>query len=193
MPAGLEPSSETFSTTSNALQIRQYFSSPKRCLDCTLAQAHEREAYLRQQSANTIRELTLHARELGAAIPAICWLARTKNGRNGEPDGKLNEEDLDAIHKIEEEEELNRASISQEKGRTGRKVKTLWEDVRREWEGGIREVIKDDGTGEAEERCVFVMPWEHVPSQDSDADEEGKVQAQVQVQWVPLLSKWLTG
>ena len=54
--------------------------------------------------------------------------------------------------------------VSQAKGRVGdftaqrdAEVKAIWHDVIKAWEGGVREVIKDDGTGQGLELCRFQM------------------------------------
>lgn len=57
--------------------------------------------------------------------------------------------------------------------RRDNEVYTTWERVRREWEGGVREVIRGDGSGEALERCRFVMERKDVSDADCVDDEGG--------------------
>ncbi|KAJ9604059.1 hypothetical protein H2200_011582 [Cladophialophora chaetospira] len=182
IPEGLDDSARTSPPSSKNVQIRQYFASPKRCLDCTLTLAHEQEAYLRDRSAGTLRELELRAIELNAAVRAICQLARTKNGHNGAPDGKLEKDDIEAIEEIEMEEKVVEESTTREKERADKQVRVLWEGVKKEWEGGIREIVRDDGAGESEERCVFAFPWEDVPGEEEGVEGEYKVE----VRWIPV-------
>ena len=85
--------------------------------------------------------------------------------------GKLDMEAREIDEKMETERE-----------RRDKNVRAVWEHVKKDWEGGVREVVRDDGTGEAEERCIFVMPWDDVPMEEEGA--EGAYG--VQVRWVPL-------
>ena len=33
----------------------------------------------------------------------------------------------------------------------------VWDKVRKEWQGGVREVVRSDGSGEGEEMCLFTL------------------------------------
>jgi hypothetical protein len=161
VPAGLEdPTAADGASIAvrGSFQIRQYLSSPTRCLDCTLLLAREQEKYLRDQSAATLRELKLRTLELSSGIRAVYRTAAVKNGRPGCGDGKLHEEDIKALEKIESEETAIKEKMVAEKKRLRGELERVWDAVRKDWEGAIREVVRDDGTGEAEEICCFVVP-----------------------------------
>lgn len=38
-------------------------------------------------------------------------------------------------------------------------VKAIWHEVIKTWEGGVREIIKDDGTGQGLELCRFKLVY----------------------------------
>ena len=186
--------SSTLTTTTTAAEeepraktfIRQYFTTPQRCLDCTLTLAHETESHLRTQSIATLRELTLRSVELSSAIRAICQLARTKNAPSpGGIDGKLSAEDIREIRKIEDEELAVKVIAEGERAQVEADVRAVWEDVRREWEGGVRGVVRGDGTGEAEERCVLVFPWEG-EVEGGWGEGAAATGLSVTVKWVPF-------
>jgi hypothetical protein len=169
----------TEESKSSCMQIKKYLSTPARCLDCSLSLAREREAYTRDFSAARLRECELRLVELSSAAKAVCQVARIKNAEPGRSDGHLLKEDVAVLDKIEAEETVLREEIADQTARVEREVQDIWADVQREWEGGIREIVRGDGTGEAEEKCVFV-----VRRGEADPTEEEELDG-LQVQWVP--------
>ncbi|EXJ59654.1 hypothetical protein A1O7_03800 [Cladophialophora yegresii CBS 114405] len=155
------------------VHIKQYFSHPSRCLDCSLSLARQREASSRDLSAGILREWQLRLVELTSAAKAVCQVARIKNAEPGRSDGHLLREDVVVLEKIEAEEAVLVVKMAEEKERVEREVRDIWADVAREWEGGIREVVRGDGTGEAEERCVFVVS-SPATGCDGDGDDQGE-------------------
>ncbi|ETI29510.1 hypothetical protein G647_01963 [Cladophialophora carrionii CBS 160.54] len=199
------PTTTTTGTTTEGndttVHIKQYFSTPSRCLDCSLSLARQREASTRDLSAGILREWELRLVELTSAAKAVCQVARIKNAEPGRSDGHLLKGDIAVLEKIEAEEAALAAKMAQQRERVEGEVRAIWADVAREWEGGIREVVRGDGTGEAEERCVFVVSS---PARGGDSSGQGEGcggdgledgegespptegQASVQVQWVPV-------
>lgn len=60
-------------------------------------------------------------------------------------------------------------------------VKTIWDAVIKDWEGGVREVVRDDGSGEGLEKCSFRV--EVVPVADGDVDGSNRFGAEVEGGW----------
>ena len=182
IPAGLEERrpDPNDNGSRGPLQIYQYLSSPPRCLDCTLFSAREREGYLRDQSAATLREYKLRLVEIDSGVRAICRIAETKRSPiPGSTVGKLAQEDKDAIAELDAEEAVIKEKMENEKRKPKEDIRALWEVVRKDWDGGIRGVVRSDGTGEAEERCHFVFSWE-------TARNGGKGAGNVQIKWIPM-------
>lgn len=48
-------------------------------------------------------------------------------------------------------------------------VQALWDEVRASWDGAVREVVRDDGSGEELERCVFRVTLVSLADADADA------------------------
>ncbi|OCT47414.1 hypothetical protein CLCR_03597 [Cladophialophora carrionii] len=200
-PTATTTTGTTTEGNDTTVHIKQYFSTPSRCLDCSLSLARHREASTRDFGAAILREWRLRLVELTSAAKAVCQVARIKNAEPGRSDGHLLKEDIAVLEKIEAEEAALAAKMAQQRERVEREVRAIWADVAREWEGGIREVVRGDGTGEAEERCVFVVssparggdsPGQGEGCGDDgreDGDREGALaegQESVQVRWVPV-------
>ena len=188
VPAGLDNHS---TTQINNVQIKQYLSTPARCLDCTLSLTHERETFLKARLADNTREFRLRLAELNSAARAVCQLARTKNSPEpGGITGRLNDEDVREIHAIEAQETAIQAKVYLETQKERMEWRTMWEEVKREWEGAVRGVVKDDGTGEAEERCIFFVPgWAGDEPTEEDLDFQGfeePEESSVRIIWVPV-------
>jgi hypothetical protein len=160
-----------------SVQIKKYLSTPARCLDCSLSLAREREAYARDFSAARLRECELRLVELSSAAKAVYQVARIKNAEPGRSDGHLLKDDVAVLDKIEAEEAGLREEMADQRATVEREVQDIWADVQREWEGGIREIVRGDGTGEAEEKCVFVVRRGEVTEEEEPLG--------LQVQWVP--------
>lgn len=64
-------------------------------------------------------------------------------------------------------------------------VKAIWHEVIKTWEGGVREIIKDDGTGQGLELCrfkfVYVDPLEEKEAVTATAGGEGGGGGQIQI------------
>ncbi|OAP58923.1 hypothetical protein AYL99_06220 [Fonsecaea erecta] len=160
--------------TDRNIQVRQFLTSPGKCLDCTLVQAAQQESWIRERCDAVVREVRLRLVELKSGLAA----ARAAG------DGAESVE-----MELEAEISGHEARVAELLRQRDGDLKRLWDDVRRDWEGGVREIVRDDGTGEAEERCVFVVPWEEdncVTEKDADGTRQGESRATVRVLWLPL-------
>jgi hypothetical protein len=78
------------------------------------------------------------------------------------PDAHLSESQIKQFETIDAEAGSLREKKDHERQRMARSIELLWLEVRKEWDGGVREILRADGTGEAEEKCRFVFPWERL-------------------------------
>lgn len=177
--------------STRAPQIRQYLSTPPRCLDCTLSEARTHESWLLDMHLGALREMRLRLIEQSSAIRAIYMHAAMHNGRPGRMDGKFTPANIADIEALEAQMKDTKEAMLAEVERARKGVRGLWDAVKMQWEGGVREVIRGDGTGEVEERCVVVLEeieeeWEQndedasVYSQDDGKGEEGNKRGQVE-------------
>ncbi|OAL38781.1 hypothetical protein AYO20_01987 [Fonsecaea nubica] len=174
------------------VEVRQFLTMPTHCLDCTLALAAQHESWIRELCDGAVREARLRLVELrsglaAAPAPAPAPAPADANGRDHATDDKKEQIKLQA--EIQRHEQRIEEHLRTRDG----DVKQVWDRVRKDWEGGVREVVRDDGTGEAEERCVFVMPWETEgevvdTAAVSVSVQEGIVaqKGSVKVAWIPM-------
>jgi len=57
-------------------------------------------------------------------------------------------------------------------------VKAAWDAVVKDWEGGVREVVRDDGSGEGLEKCSFRFKLVPIADADVDASDRGSDEAE---------------
>lgn len=106
---------------------------------------------------------------------------------DGDGNGKTVDADITTFRdEILQAKEIVRMWVT----RRDEQVETLWDEVREEWEGGVREVVRDDGSGEGLEKCVFHISVVPVPDADVDGrqgdseDESGLPEGGVKVEVV---------
>ncbi|KIV96887.1 hypothetical protein PV10_00701 [Exophiala mesophila] len=138
----------------SAFPSPQFFTSPKRCFDCTISLARTTQKTTHQAFDPKIQAARQALRVAMAAEQAA-------DDTTPDP-ARLRE------------------WVSQAKGLVGdftaqrdAEVKAIWHDVIKAWEGGVREVIRDDGTGQGLELCRFKMVYV-----DVDPLEESEVTTQ---------------
>ncbi|KIY02560.1 uncharacterized protein Z520_01025 [Fonsecaea multimorphosa CBS 102226] len=171
------------------VQVRQYLTEQTHCLDCTLALASQQESWWREGCDAGVRELRMRVVELKsglAALTAADDATIPAHGNGGEPDDETRK---GAEMKLETEILCYEERIEEHLRRRDGHVKKLWDQVRKDWEGGVREVVRDDGTGEAEEQCMFVFPWEEdkdVLAKGDDGIGQGEPRESVRLRWLPI-------
>jgi hypothetical protein len=153
-PRGLATSPPVIPPTTGPVLIKQYFSTPKRCLDCTLANAQAQQKHLFERYREVCTELEMRECENAAAFRAISDAA----GSN--PEGHLNKSQIEELEALDAEADALREKKDNKRNHIQRSIELLWHEVRKEWNGGVREILRADGTGGADEKCVFVFPWE---------------------------------
>ncbi|KIW88999.1 uncharacterized protein Z519_10484 [Cladophialophora bantiana CBS 173.52] len=180
------------------VRIRQFLIVPTHCLDCTFSLALQQESWIRERCAAVVRESKLRVVELKSGLAA---LSTTDDGHdprtvhttrvNSSELGDDSTEDVQTTQKAEITYHEQR--IEEQLRRRDDEVRKMWDQIRGQWEGCIREVVRDDGTSEAEERCVFVMPWdqEEVVSEgvkEGNADKRAREEClpRVRVEWLPI-------
>ncbi|KIW28578.1 uncharacterized protein PV07_08231 [Cladophialophora immunda] len=174
------------------VQVRQFLTAPTHCLDCTLALAAQQESWIRERCDAVVRELKLRLVELKSGLAALGAAEKatvsSSRGSRSEPDDETRE-GVQQIKKLETEIQCHEERAEEHLRRRDGDVRKLWDQVRRDWEGGVREVVRDDGTGEAEERCVFAMPWDEDVSgveEQGCGIRQGESRTSVRVRWLPI-------
>ena len=182
IPAGLETPPRAAYATGPLAQVRRFLVKPERCLDCTLSQAHEQTSWINDRYDAVTREAKLHRVEHSSGIRAFYDTAAQKLNAGG----NLSAENDKTLQTIYTEMGALDEKVRSEREKRDHDIRMVWDSVRKDWEGGVREIVRDNGTGEAEERCVFVFPWEDVPVEDPRAEEGAEGVFGVLVRWVSM-------
>ncbi|EXJ67078.1 uncharacterized protein A1O5_09724 [Cladophialophora psammophila CBS 110553] len=177
--------------------IRQFLTVPTHCLDCTFSPALQNESWIRERCAAVVRELKLRVVELKSGLAALS-AADDSHDPSPVPTTRVDrsESDNDSAEDVQTRQKAeithHEQRIEELLRRRDDEVRKLWDQVRDQWEGCIREVVRDDGTGEAEERCVFVMPWDQEEEVVSEGVKEGNADKRARQECVPTVGvRWL--
>ncbi|KIX06892.1 uncharacterized protein Z518_04868 [Rhinocladiella mackenziei CBS 650.93] len=153
--------------------IRQYLTAPPRCLDCTLDLAREKQRTIHEVIGNDIAGCRARIFELTAQLATSTV---------------IDSETAEMLNKEIATQQLRLAEHIQTRHR---EVRAVWDNVKTEWEGAARGVVRGDGSGEGEERCHF--EFEPVPQgplgvRDGEAEVESEAEEswRVLVIWTPL-------
>ncbi|KEF62288.1 uncharacterized protein A1O9_00260 [Exophiala aquamarina CBS 119918] len=140
-------------TRREAVVVNQFFTSPRQCLDCTLSLARESQRMTHEAFDAKIRA---GRRRIGLACADLA-AAKTRDGRANCNNGALCGEIFQA-----------KQIVHGWMAKRDEQVKSIWDAVIKDWEGGVREVVYDDGSGEGLEKCSFRS--RSVPVADADVD-----------------------
>jgi len=145
------------------LEVRRYLATPTRCLDCTLEQAAKAQQAVQEETERRICSSRARLSESMSSVDA------TDVEETGSPEWKMQQFDM------------CQSRITENLHTQAEDIQAIWRKVQREWEGCLRGVIRGDGSGEGEERCVFSFdrvdvggkPFEGDAGADADTDGDG--------------------
>ncbi|KAK5057557.1 hypothetical protein LTR84_011557 [Exophiala bonariae] len=174
-PATHTGTGTTIPQAREATVINQFFTSPRQCFDCSLASARSAQRMAHEAFDAKIRRGRLRIGLACADLASLETQARHTRLLPGDADpdtdtdtevGIVQQRVSGLRGEIFQAKEIVRDWVAKRDGQ----VLALWDEVRASWDGAVREVVRDDGSGEGLEKCVFRMRVLGVADADADAD-----------------------